>query len=106
MPDQESSDIEAPSDSDSSPATSVPRQPKVVRIHLDRACQVRTVSLTGLRWTKPDYLSERVRGLFEVGNYGELLEEAMEVRDELTQLGIFKNVSATVCLHGSTIDSA
>ena len=88
------SDVEPPTDSDPSPVPSVPLVPprRVVKIHLDRPCRVQSVLLTGLNRTKPDYITERIRGVLDASNYHELLEGVAEARAEISSMGIFKNV--------------
>ena len=95
MPDDSLSDVEPSTDSDTPPVPSAPLAPppRVVKIHLDRPCRVQSILLTGLSRTKPDYLTERIRGLLDVSNYHELLEEVAETRAAIGSMGIFKNVT-------------
>ena len=94
MPDDSFSDVEPSTDTDPIPTPPVPLPPprRVVKVHLDRPCKVQSVLLTGLSRTKPDYLTDKIRGVMDVSNYHELLEEVAETRATFSSLGIFKHV--------------
>ena len=91
MPDDSVSDVEPSTESESTSPTTKP-PPKVVKIHLDRPCRVRSVMLAGISRTKADYVTDRLTGILDVSNYQELLEGVAETRAELSGLGIFKKV--------------
>lgn len=95
MPDDSVTDVEPSTESESTSATTTPphTSPRVVKIHLDRPCRVKSVMLAGISRTKADYVIDRLSGVLEVSNYQELLEGVAETRAELSGLGIFKKVT-------------